>query len=116
MARNIRWFITFKAFNGTNCLVNIYDNDWPSGVSMGLRGAADPFYYEEDDSDDLLNDVVRYRTGYIRVVEQTVGQLDDIYPTSTFDRYVEFIYGNDLAPILDVARSARAVAYSIRNF
>lgn len=96
MARNIRWFVTFKSFDGTDCRVNIYDNDWPAGVSLPLRGAADPFYYEEDDSDDLLNDVLRYRTGYIRVVEQTVGQLDDIYPTSTFDRYVEFIYGNDL--------------------
>ena len=96
MARNIRWFVTFKAFNGTNCLVNIYDNDWPSGVSMGLRGAADPFYYEEDDSDDLLNDVVRFRTGYIRVIEQNYGDLDAIYPTKTFDRYVEFYYGNKL--------------------
>lgn len=96
MARNIRWFVTFKSFDGTDCRVNIYDRDWPEGVSLPLRGAADPFYYEEDDSDDLLNDVLRYRTGYIRVVEQTVGQLDDIYPTSTFDRYVEFIYGNDL--------------------
>lgn len=96
MARNIRWFVTFKSFDGTDCRVNIYDRDWPEGVSLPLRGAADPFYYEEDDSDDLLNDVLRYRTGYIRVIEQTVGQLDDIYPTSTFDRYVEFIYGNDL--------------------
>lgn len=96
MARNIRWFVTFKSFDGTDCRVNIYDNDWPAGVSLPLRGAADPFFYEEDDSDDLLNDVLRYRTGYIRVVEQTVGQLDDIYPTSTFDRYVEFIYGGNV--------------------
>lgn len=96
MARNIRWFITFKSYDGTNCRVNIYDNDWPAGVEMPLRGAADPFFYEEDDSDDLLNDVLRFRTGYIRIVEQTVGQLDDIYPTTRYERYVEFLYGGVL--------------------
>ena len=93
MARNIRWYISFKSQNGTTCRVNIYDNDWPEGVTLGLRGAADPFFYEENNSDDLLNDVIRYRTGYIRVIEQTYGQLDAIYPSSTFDRYVEFLYG-----------------------
>lgn len=93
MARNIRWQITFKSLNDTTCRVDIYDNDWPSGVVMPVRGAADPFYYEEDSSDDLLNGVIRYRTGYIRVVENYYGQLDDIRPESTFDRYVEFLYG-----------------------
>ena len=93
MARNIRWQITFKSLNGTTCRVDIYDNDWPAGVVMPVRGAADPFYYEEDNSDDLLNGVLRYRTGYIRVVENYYGQLDDIRPESTFDRYVEFLYG-----------------------
>lgn len=96
MARNIRWFVEFKSRSGVNCRVNIYDNDWPAGVTMGLRGAADPFYYEEDDSDDLLNDVMRFRTGYIRLVEQSVGELDAIYPSSKFDRYVEFFYGGKL--------------------
>lgn len=96
MARNIRWFVEFKSRSGVNCRVNIYDNDWPAGVTMGLRGAADPFFYEENDSDDLLNDVMRFRTGYIRVIEQTYGALDDIYPTSTFDRYVEFLYGGNV--------------------
>lgn len=93
MARNIRWQITFKSLNGTTCRVDIYDNDWPADVVMPVRGAADPFYYEEDNSDDLLNGVMRYRTGYIRVVENYYGQLDDIRPESTFDRYVEFLYG-----------------------
>ncbi len=96
MARNIRWQVTFKSLNGTTCRVNIYDNDWPAGVIMQVRGAADPFFYEEESSSDLLNDVLRYRTGYIRLVEMTVGAFDNIYPTSTFDRYVEFYYGNRL--------------------
>lgn len=93
MARNIRWQVTFKSFNGTTYNVNIYDNDWPAGVVMPVRGAADPFFYEESRSDDLLNDVLRYRTGYIRVIEDTPGALDDIYPTNIFDRYVECVSG-----------------------
>ena len=94
MARNIRWFVNFKSVSGVSCTINIYDNDWPSGVTLGLTGASEPFYFEEDNSNDLLNDVVRYRTGYIRVIEQSpYGSLDDIYPTDTFDRYVEVLYG-----------------------
>lgn len=94
MARNIRWFANFKSLNGTSCTINIYDNDWPAGVTKGVTAAADPFFFEEDDSDDLLNDVVRYRTGYIRLVEQiSFGDLADIYPTGIFDRYVEVLYG-----------------------
>ena len=93
MARNIRWQVSFKSLNGTQCRVDIYDNDWPEGVILPVRGAADPFYYDEDNSDDLLNGVLRYRTGYIRVVENYYGQLDDIRPSATFDRYVEFLYG-----------------------
>lgn len=93
MARNIRWQVTFKSLNGTTYNVNIYDKDWPAGVVMPVRGAADPFFYDEDDSDDILNSVIRYRTGYIRVIEDVYGTLDDIYPTNTFDRYVECVSG-----------------------
>ena len=93
MARNIRWQVTFKSFNGTTYNVNIYDNDWPAGVVMPVRGAADPFFFEEDDSDDILNSVIRYRTGYIRVIEDVFGALDDIYPAKPFDRYVECVTG-----------------------
>jgi hypothetical protein len=94
MAKNIRWQVTFKSLNGTTYYVNIYDNDWPAGVVMPVRGATDPFYFEEDNSDDLLNSVLRYRTGYIRIVEDSFGTLNDIYPSSMFDRYVECVTGN----------------------
>lgn len=94
MAKNIRWQVTFKSLNGTTYYVNIYDNDWPAGVVMPVRGATDPFYFEENNSDDLLNSVLRYRTGYIRVIEDSFGDLNDIYPSSKFDRYVECVTGN----------------------
>ena len=92
MARNIRWRCSFKSLKGVSCVINIYDNDWSGGI-VSVTGADDPFYYEEDNSDDILNEVIRYRTGYIRLVEQGVfGALKDIYPTSTFDRFVEVLY------------------------
>ena len=94
MARNIRWHADFKSLNGTVCTINIYDNNWPAGVTKGVTAAADPFFFEEEDSEDILNDVLRYRTGYIRLVEQDGDyDFDSIYPTSTWDRYVEVLYG-----------------------
>ena len=95
MARNIRWFFNFMSFKGVRCTVNIYDNDWPEGIVLGLRGADSPFSFSEGDSSDLLNDVLRYTTGYIRIVETgDYGSLDALFPTSTFDRYVEVSYGS----------------------
>lgn len=92
MARNIRWRCSFMSLKGVSCVINIYDNDWSGGI-VSVTGADDPFYFEEDNSDDILNEVIRYRTGYIRLVEQGVfGALKDIYPTSTFDRFVEVLY------------------------
>ena len=95
MARAIRWTIPFKSFNGTSCHVDIYDEGFAGEVTT-LKGDAEPFYYEEGNSSDLLNDVVRYRTGYINVIEENATQLADIYPTTDKQRYVEFYYGASL--------------------
>lgn len=96
MARNIRWYIPFKSFNGVDCRVNIYDNNWPAEINPArLVGSTDPFYFEEDNSSDLLEDVVRYSTGYIRIVQRENDiDVDAIYPTDAFDRYVEVLYGS----------------------
>ena len=104
MARQKRWTIPFKSFNGTDCRVDIYAEGWTGGVTelspnnatTPGYAAADPFFYEEDDSSDLLGGVLRYRTGYLRLYEASYGALDDLYPTKAFDRYVEFYYGEYL--------------------
>ena len=113
MARQIKWRLQFKSQNGTGCLVNIYEEGYtgssadttktganvPFAVESGvtaLNGASDPFEYNEGDSEDLLNDIIRYRTGYIRVVEDNFGDLDEIFPSINTDRYVEFYYGDTL--------------------
>lgn len=95
MARAKRWTIPFKSLDGINCRVDIYAQDWTGSVTT-LTGGADPFYYEDTNSDDLLNNVIRFKTGYINLIETSSGELDDIYPEDTFDRYVEFYYNNSL--------------------
>lgn len=112
MANNgtIRWRLQFVSKNGTGCLVNIYDTtastsadptktgaDVPFAVETGvtqLIGAAEPFYYEEDDDENLLT-VYRIKTGYISVIEDVYGTLDNLVPPSPFSRYVEFYYGTN---------------------
>jgi len=96
-----RWTTTFKSRGGVTCLVKIYDPDFPSTASpMAVTAATDPFSYQEEDSQDLLNDVMRYRTGYLRIVDDdTEGykQIADIYPQKAFDRYVEVYYDGVLS-------------------
>ena len=95
MARVKRWTVPFMSFNGTSCHVDIFDEDWTGSVTT-LIGAANPFEYEEDNDEDLLNGVLRYRSGYLRIVEETYGDLDALYPATNTDRYIEFYYGENL--------------------
>ena len=96
----IQWRISFKSRDGVACRVDISNPDFPTGFSpIALTGATDPFYYQEGDSQDLLNDVMRYRTGYLRIIDDdTDGNkfIYQIYPAKPFDRYVEVYYGSTL--------------------
>lgn len=93
----VRWQIPFKSFNGLSCRIDVYDPTFPEYISpMVYKGADDPFYFEEDNSDDLLNDVLRYQTGYIRMIDDGSQYIPDIYPTGTFDRPVNVYYGSTL--------------------
>lgn len=93
---NRLWTVPFVSLNGTNCRVDIYKRGYAQSTVLTLKGAPDPVTFAEDDSDDLLNDVLRYQTGYIRIVEDYPNFCADIYPTGTFDRYVEVYYGETL--------------------
>lgn len=86
--------MTFSSLNKTTCNVYIYDEGWTGSVTE-LIPAAEPFEYEEENDESLLT-VLRYRTGYLRVVEDTYGSLEDLYPATATDRYVEFYYGERL--------------------
>lgn len=84
------------SFNDTACHIDIYDAEW-SYNPLTLKGAAEPFYYQDNDSDDLLNDVIRYRTGYIRIIDEDGAPTNGLFPTTIFERYVEVFYGTELA-------------------
>lgn len=88
--------MTFVSLNGTNCRVDIYKRGYEGNEVVELVGAANPFEYEEDDSEDTLNSVIRYRTGYLRIIEDNYGDLDELYPLLNTDRYIEFYYGENL--------------------
>ena len=111
MARKIKWRLQFKSLNGTGCLVNIYEEgytnsqadttktgaDVPFAVETGvteLIGAAVPFEYQEDDSNNLL-ETIRIKTAYMRVIEMNKHDLDDLFPTSIRHHFVEAFYGNE---------------------
>ena len=109
MARAIKYRLQFKSLNNVGCLVNVYvegatssadtaktGDNVPFNVETGvteLIGTADPFTFEEDDSDNLL-DFVRTKTGYISVIEQNVGDLDGMMPTSKTSHFIEAYYGS----------------------
>ena len=111
MARAIKYRLQFKSLNGTGCLVNVYVDgatssadtsktgaDVPFAVENGvtaLTGSANPLVFGETDSDNLL-EVIRQKTGYLSVIEETAGELDDLHPTTSTDRYVEVFYGGQL--------------------
>lgn len=104
MARAIRWQVPFVSLNGTQCRVDIYQEDWEGGITILSETnanapavpAADPFVYEENDSEDTLSDVIRYRTGYLTLIEKEYGGMNDIFPAVNTDRYIEFYYGQTL--------------------
>lgn len=79
---------------GVSCHIDIYQDEWTGSVTT-LVGGDTPIIYDEDDGKDLLSPI-RYKTGYINVVEQNYGDLIDLYPDSDTARYVEFYYGSRL--------------------
>lgn len=84
--------MTFRSLNGVSCVVNVYQEGWTGGVTE-LTGATDPVTIEEDDTKDLL-DTIRYKTGYLRVVEPFYGALNALYPQTDTDHYVEILRGS----------------------
>lgn len=70
MAYQIFWKIKFKSLRaGTDYTVNIWkEGTLPSGYPLTLKGGAQPFTTQEDDSDDMFTPV-RTQTGYLRIVD-----------------------------------------------
>ena len=103
MAREIRWTIPFSSQKGVTCRIDIYNEGW-TGESTELSvnnanapgvAGSDPFFYEEDSSDNLL-DVIRVKTGYINLVETVFGGLNEIIPTYDTENFVVVYYGTEV--------------------
>ena len=96
-----RWTIPFVSKANKQCRIDIYDPSWTGSVTelstnnANAPGvpAADPFYFEEDDDEDLLQ-VMRFKTGYINLIETEQDGLIDLYPTTLKSRYIEAYYDN----------------------
>ena len=100
----LRWRIPFTSRKGYYCHIDIYDPSYTGQTVIELSTtnpdapavpAPDPFYFEEDDDQDLLK-VVRIKTGYINLVETQFDGLADIYATSLKSRYVEVFYNSTI--------------------
>lgn len=101
---NKKWTIPFVSLKNVSCRIDIYKRGY-TGSSVttlspyvsGAPGvaAAQPFYWEEDDDNSLL-EVIRVKTGYINLVETTRDGLSDLYPSTNTEHFVEVYYDSYL--------------------
>lgn len=101
---NKRWTIPFVSLKNVSCRVDIYKRGYTGSTVTTLASnvsgapgcaAAQPFYWEEDDDESLL-EVIRVKTGYINLVETTRNGLSELYPSTNTEHFVEVYYGSDL--------------------
>lgn len=80
MANRQNFFASFRS--RTN---NPYTIIISTGGSSNARidyCAKSPVTVDEDANEDMLNNTVRKKTGYVNVIENSYGDLNDIYPTT----------------------------------
>lgn len=89
MAKSVRWRTAFKSVTDTLYTVEILDEGWTGGVTE-FTPAADALTLDEVNDTDLLS-VVRYTTGYVRVMATENSGVEDIFPSSILDRPVRVV-------------------------
>lgn len=87
MARKLRWTIAFSDTANMSHSVNIYQEGYTGSSTLLTCGAPSMFEISEDDNDDLLSPL-RITTGYIRLEEDTLGELSDLLPVNATSHYV----------------------------
>ncbi len=98
-----RFTIPFVSHKGVSCRIDIYDATYTGDVTtISSTNASTPGYaaetpvvIEEDDSQNLLN-VLRYKTGYINLIESSYGSLQSLYPQTNTQIQVYVYYGTSL--------------------
>lgn len=112
MAFQIFWKIKFKSLRaGTDYTVNIYkDGTLPTGYPLTLKGGAQPFTTEEDDSEDMFTPI-RTQSGYLRIVddgwavnangENVRWNWKELLPSTDTDRPVTLTHQVGSSPTVD---------------
>jgi len=90
-----KYTIPFKSLSGKDCRIDIYDNTYTGSDVTTLKGAAQPVTIQEDNDESLLT-VLRAKTGYISVLEESFGALAGLYPETNTQLMVQIYYGDDL--------------------
>lgn len=90
-----KYTIPFKSLAGKDCRIDIYDNTYTGSAVTSLKGAAAPVTIQEENDESLLT-VLRAKTGYISVVEETFGALAGLYPETNTQLSVEIYYDSEL--------------------
>lgn len=90
-----KYTISYKSLSGKTCRIDIYDPSYSGTAVTTLTGAPQPITFDEEDSEDLLT-VVRYKTGYLNLIETTAGELDDVWPITNTSRPVKAYYDSQL--------------------
>lgn len=91
MAKKLKYQLNFKSLLNKDCEVSVYVEGYTGTTVTSLIGTSNPFEYEEDTDKDLLH-FVRFRTGYLRVVEQEFGSLNGLQATAITSHYVVAMY------------------------
>lgn len=89
MAKSVRWRTAFRSVTDTLYTVEILDEGWTGAVTE-FTPAADALTLDEGNDTDLLS-VVRYTTGYVRVMATENSGVEDIFPSAILDRPVRIV-------------------------
>ena len=91
MAWNKRYRVPFQSFTGTQYMVYIYEQT--AGELVTLTGSDNPFETQEDQSDDIFTPI-RSQTGYLRVIDETGGNLlEQLMPANNTEKLVRVYAG-----------------------
>ena len=91
MAWNKRYRVPFQSFTGTQYMVYIYEHT--AGELVTLTGSDNPFETQEDQSDDIFTPI-RSQTGYLRVIDETGGNLlEQLMPANNTEKLVRVYAG-----------------------
>ena len=87
--REIRWQVPFAALDGKKYRVDIFSEGWVWEPEV-LKGAATPFYTQEDDDEDVFLPI-RTCSGYLTIIVENQSLVDQIIAHDEHDRYVELV-------------------------